>query len=248
MPTDDLTPEQWEDLIAAHHSCDERCFHRHHTDPPTDDPISTGIALFECGLGGRAGSVHPELVSLTLWGQARDDLGLRGASTEELTTKDWDALAKRYNELLEEWRFDQATADVLRRAKEQTDRALREEQRRQAAARRRAEPKVDRRAPNHPTRVDVDPAAWSVVKERALHDGRKVAEVVGQLLVVPQGPFRAHSGARPERRFARVFVDHLDWVVLRVIAAQESVTVTRLIGVIVEREAKRLGWTPAGER
>ena len=54
MPTEDLTPEQWEDLIATDHSCDERCYARHHTDhlEPTldDDSLPTGIALLECGL------------------------------------------------------------------------------------------------------------------------------------------------------------------------------------------------------
>jgi hypothetical protein len=250
MPTDDLTPEQWEDLVATDHCCDERCYTRHHTDhlePVLEDhPLLTGFALSECGPAGRAGSVHPELLMHTLWGLATDAVGLKGA--EDWTTADLAKVGAKYTELLEEWEFDMATRDVLRRAEESTARAVRQEQRRQEFARRRAMPRTDRRSPNKPARVDVNPEAWAVVKEHALQRGRKVAEVVGDLLVEPPGPFHSHSGARPERRFARVFIGHLDWVVLRVIAAQERVTVTRLIGVIVEHEAKRLGWTPAVDR
>jgi hypothetical protein len=47
---------------------------------------------------------------------------------------------------------------------------------------------------------------------------------------------------RPERRFARVFVGTADWIILRVIAAEQGLPVARLAGIIVEREAKRLGW------
>jgi hypothetical protein len=201
------------------------------------------LALFECGLPGRAGSVEPELLMHTLWRQAREALGL--PAERDMPSADLARVGAKYTELLEEWKFDMATRDVLRRAEEATAKAVQQEQRRQELARRRAMPRADRRAPNKPVRVDVDPEAWDVVKRRALEDGRKVAEVVGELVTQPPGPFPFQPGARPQRRFARLFIRHLDWVVLRVVAAQECVTVTRLIGVIVELEAKRLGWKPA---
>ena len=250
MPTEDLTPEEWEDLIATDHSCDERCLTRHHTDhlepAPDYDSLPTVLALFECGLPGRAGSVEPELLMHTLWGQSLEALGLR--AERDMRSADLARVGAKYTELLEEWKFDMATRDVLRRAEEATAKAVQQEQRRQELARRRAMPRADRRAPNKPVRVDVDPEAWDVVKRRALQDGRKVAEAIGELVTQPPGPFPVHPGARPQRRFARLFIRHLDWVILRVIAAQESVTVTRLIGVIVEHEAKRLGWKRAVER
>jgi hypothetical protein len=52
---------------------------------------------------------------------------------------------------------------------------------------------------------------------------------------------------RPQRRFARLFIDDDNWTHLRQRAAQHHMSVARLIGLIVEDEARELGWRPSGE-
>jgi hypothetical protein len=222
MPARDLSPDEWEDLVDSDHCCDERCTGARHVDASvdaSDDPLATALALLECGLGGSDGNFNGAAITSMLWRQARELVGLptRSPDKGELAI-----IGAKYDELLEEWLADLRTRDVLRRAQEATARAVR----------------VDRRSPNRPTRVEVDPEAWDLVKRDAIANGRRVAEAVGTL----------HSAARPLRRFARLFIDDAQWLTLRVIAADSGVTVSRLIGVIVEREATRLGWTPGGDR
>jgi hypothetical protein len=106
------------------------------------------------------------MLASTLWGHAMAAVGLDDG--EELTSADLARIGARYRELLAEWEFDMATRDALRRAEEATAKAVRQEQRRQEFARRRAMPRADRRAPNKPVRIDVDPEVWEVVKRRAL--------------------------------------------------------------------------------
>jgi hypothetical protein len=51
MPTNDLTTEQWEDLIDSGHSCDETCAEGRHSRSSTeaeDDELSTALAPFGC--------------------------------------------------------------------------------------------------------------------------------------------------------------------------------------------------------
>lgn len=249
MPSKDLTPEEYEDLVESGHSCDETCADGDHSRSWTetlDGDLSTALARFACGPVGTSGYLDPELVSRQLWREAQRSLGVpRGLVNDPAVLQ---AIGERYNELLGAWLEERRAQDVLVRAQEATDRAVREAERMKERARRRTLPKRDRRSPNRATKVDVDPEAWAVVKRQAVADGRKLAEVIGSLLAADQPALRGHRSARPERRFARLFVDDARWTELRLIAVTQGVTVARLVGLTVEREAKRLGWTPAVER
>jgi hypothetical protein len=122
---------------------------------------------------------------------------------------------------------------VLRRAE-----AIRNRQRRALKRDYATEP---RRA-NHPVKVEVDPAAWNAVKRGAFFDrrpmGAKVAELVDRAVqdrVIPRrSPVRT-----PERRFARLFVDPETWAAFRALALDAQLSAGRLVGLLVEREARR---------
>lgn len=250
MASKDLTPEQWEDLVESDHSCDESCAGGDHSRSWTEQPpdeLTTALALFECGRAGRFGSTDPTYAPSLLWRHAKEVLGLTSADLKDNALA-LESVSIKYRELLQAWDDELRACDVIRRAQEETERVVRRETRRQLAALRRAEPREDVRSPNRTTRVDVDPAAWEVVKRKAILDGRKVAEAVGDLLTKPILPKRSHTSARVARRHARLFIDDDQWTEVRATAVTRGVTVARLIGVIVEREAKRLGWTPESSR
>ena len=107
----------------------------------------------------------------------------------------------------------------------------------------------EERTPNRPTHVDVDPQAWATVKQRSFERGLLVASAVAELVVraVDEGVTPQRNPQRPRstaRRFARVFVDDETWGAFRARAVEADVTVARLVGLIVEAEARRLGWRP----
>ncbi len=98
------------------------------------------------------------------------------------------------------------------------------------------------RRPNHPVKIDVDPAAWATVKRAAYWErlamGDKVAQLVARAVqdrVVP----RRSPARTPQRRFARLFVDAETWAAFRALALDAHVSAGRLVGLLVEREAKR---------
>jgi len=101
---------------------------------------------------------------------------------------------------------------------------------------------TERRRPNHPVKIDVDAAAWATVKGAAYWErlamGDKVAQLVDRAVqdrVVP----RRSPARTPERRFARLFVDEETWAAFRALALDADVSAGRLVGLLVEREAKR---------
>jgi len=247
VPTnDDLTPEQWEDLIDSDHACDERCFHGHHDDHLRQDVdvYDHRLALEECGLDGNAGTIDPRDVTRILWRRATEFAGCEPGwdhDTETLLR-----VGRIYNELVAQWREEFHARFMLQRAIQDTERAVREYNRLGSATLKRAEPRIDRRSPNRPTRVDVDPRAWQAVKSYAIVEERKVADVVGELLTRPL-PEPTDEVVVPQRRFARLFIDDERWKELRTEAVSRSMIISRLIGVVVEHEAKQLGWT-AGAR
>ncbi|HEY7136061.1 MAG TPA: hypothetical protein VIB48_13435 [Acidimicrobiia bacterium] len=122
---------------------------------------------------------------------------------------------------------------VLRRAEAIRNRRRRALERDYATEPRRA---------NHPVKVEVDPGAWNAVKRGAYFDrrpmGAKVAELIDRAVqdrVIPRrSPVRT-----PERRFARLFVEAGTWAGFRVLALDARVSAGRLVGLLVEREAKR---------
>lgn len=105
------------------------------------------------------------------------------------------------------------------------------------------------RTPNRPTHVEVDPDAWSVMKQRAFERGVLVGNAVAELVertaehgfTGQRNPQQARSAAR---RFSRLFVDDETWCAFRARAVEAGVTVARLVGLVVEAEARRVGWRP----
>jgi len=110
----------------------------------------------------------------------------------------------------------------------------------------------ERRFQNRPAHVDVDPSAWAAVKRDAIRRREPVGAHVGQLVVqfTDAGAPPPHSSVRTaEHRFARLTVDDDHWATFRGIAVDARVTTARLVGLVVEAEAVRLGWrAPGGAR
>jgi len=100
------------------------------------------------------------------------------------------------------------------------------------------------RSPNRPTHVEVDPQAWAVVKREALRRGLTVAGYVGDLVAAASvSALAANPGsedARPELRFARLFIADEQWHAFRAHCDETGVTATRGVGLVVEREAHRI--------
>jgi hypothetical protein len=100
----------------------------------------------------------------------------------------------------------------------------------------------ENRRPNRPVHVDVNPAAWDVVKRNAFRHRRTIGDAVGELVlrsvqdgVIPRR--RPHQTSTP--RFARLFVDEETWAQFRALAVDAHVSIGRLVGMLVEREARR---------
>ncbi len=110
----------------------------------------------------------------------------------------------------------------------------------------------EHRNQNRPAHVDVDPGAWATVKREAVQQRETVGAMVGGLVVqfTDAGVAPSHSSVRTaEHRFARLCVDDERWATLRGIAIDSHVSAARLVGLVVEAEAVRLGWrTPRGPR
>lgn len=121
------------------------------------------------------------------------------------------------------------------------------------------------RSPNRPTHVEVADDAWRVVKAAALEAQLTVSEAVGRLVAaaaesgVPAEPavfgspgsaegVRERLAGRRAARFARLFVDDDTWGRFRGTAVDAAVSTARAVGLVVEAEARRLGWSqPDGQ-
>jgi hypothetical protein len=107
-----------------------------------------------------------------------------------------------------------------------------------------------RRTPNRPTHVEVDPGAWAVVKRDAAARGLTVAAAVGALATdaVTSGiPGHERAGGdqvgRRAQRYARLFIDDDTWTAFRAAAVDAAVSTARAVGLVVEAEARTLGWS-----
>lgn len=105
------------------------------------------------------------------------------------------------------------------------------------------------RTPNRPTHVEVEPEAWSVVKQRAFERGLLVGTAVAELVErTAEHGFTGQRNPQQPRsathRFARLFVDDETWRAFRARAVEAEVTVARLVGLVVEAEGHRVGWRP----
>ena len=105
------------------------------------------------------------------------------------------------------------------------------------------------RAENRPTRLAVDAGAWETLKGEAVRRRTSVGYLAGRLVV---DVVRHNALARVPaddrcvtQRFARLMrVDVETWTTFRSMAFDAHVTTTRMLGFVVEREARRLGWRP----
>ncbi len=153
-------------------------------------------------------------------------------------------LAQERYEALRRLRDAKEAAVVAERRAERADASLRRLQERVDAGGRYA---GQRRAPNRPTHVEVDDEAWSIVKRDAVARGLTVAAAAGALVAaavskgIPAGDMAV--GPRPQR-FARLFIDDGSWTAFRAAAVDAAVTTARAVGLVVEAEARRLGWSP----
>lgn len=108
-----------------------------------------------------------------------------------------------------------------------------------------------RRTPNRPTHVEVDGEAWSTVKRNAMARGVTVAAAAGALVtdavtsgIPPHDPLGGGAVVgRQAKRYARLFVDDDTWRAFRAAAVDAAVTTARAVGLVVEAEARRLGWS-----
>lgn len=126
-------------------------------------------------------------------------------------------------------------ADVIRRRIE----------RRQATLQRRAErgEKKENRWANRPVKVEVDAAAWEAVKREAVRRRRTIGFIVGGLVStsVQDGVLpRNRPQQMSVRRFTRLYVEDEAWSQFRVIALDAHVSIGRIVGMLVEREARLL--------
>jgi hypothetical protein len=156
--------------------------------------------------------------------------------------KEW---ARRYREQTERAVALAAARDEYEDAVYRAGLVKRRIQRHQEAIRRRAERKDgnENRRQNVPVHVEVDPAAWDAVKRDAVLQrwtvGAAVAELVARSVqdrVIPRR--RPHQSSA--QRFARLFVDAETWGQFRALAFDAHVSAGRLVGLLVEREARRL--------
>lgn len=109
------------------------------------------------------------------------------------------------------------------------------------------------RTPNRPTHVEVDGAAWAVVKRDATARGVTVAAAVGSLVAsavtngIPSGDKTGNgdqADGRKAQRYARLFVDDARWTAFRAAAIDATVSTARSVGLVVEADARKLGWSP----
>lgn len=113
-----------------------------------------------------------------------------------------------------------------------------------------------KRSPNRPVHVEVDAGAWAVVKSNAVRRRVAIAAAIGQLVAdsAERGLTPAHRAlcrpaqptarGRRAQRFARLFVNDDTWSAFRALAVDAHISTARLLGIVVEVEAHRLGWRP----
>lgn len=228
---------------------------KHPRDPALDVPV---------------GAVSPEEMLATLRAAATELFrrSARGSTAEEVRAWAQQAAAVRRRvvdlaDAYEQALLEEAAGVVLAR---RIERMTRPHAKRIETERRRAEGGMyvgEKRSPNRPTQVEVDPGAWMVVKAHAVRNRKALAAVVGKLVVQSfdrsLGSLVQESGEsrpappdsaprpRPERRFARLFVDDETWLRFRERAVEEELGVARFVGIVVEDEARVLGWRPSHE-
>jgi hypothetical protein len=103
-----------------------------------------------------------------------------------------------------------------------------------------------------PVHVEVDPSAWEHLRYELTREHRGFGYAVGALVRASIGRPRLVQGhvdldaAQPGRRagvYLRVSgVDDRTWSAFKAMAYTQCVTVARLVGILIEREATSVGW------
>jgi macrodomain Ter protein organizer (MatP/YcbG family) len=208
------------------------------------------LAVIEIDNSGSVGS------ALTLFEQAAATVAQRPAPPKAPTAEDMRVEAEAIRRQIAEATELADAAAMLRDAeleavalRRRLQRTISAEKHRLDRERRRAEGGLyagQSRADNRPTRVAVDVDAWEVLKGDAIRRRSSVGYLVAQLIAdavrhnkLPRIPADDHS-VTP--RFARlVRLDVENWTAFRSMALDARVTTTRMVGVLVEYEAHRLG-------
>jgi hypothetical protein len=197
--------------------------------------------------------------------QLEDDVALL-----ERRLRDREGPSARYLELLgQKRRLEAELAGLLRREAAlelDTDR----ERRRLAAEVKRLRRRADRgpsrgprsggRRATRSAHIEVDPAAWAVLKRSALERRQLLADVLTTLVTdevsrPPDGaaanPSRrrrrspGEGEANPQARVVRLSSDDDSWHRLRLAADAAGLPLGRYLGEIIEYEARRHGWRAA---
>lgn len=216
-----------------------------------DEQDAYRLAVIEIDNGGSVGS------ALALFEQAAAKVAQRTVPLREPGPDEMRAEAATIRRQVREARELAGAAAVLREAeleaaalRRRLERTIAAEQRRLDRERRRSEGGLyagQPRSDNRPTRLAVDAGAWEALKAEAIRRRSSVGYLAGKLVVdavrhnkLPR--VGEHRGAT--QRFARlVLVDAETWTAFRSMAFDAHVTTTRMVGVLVEREARQLGWT-----
>jgi hypothetical protein len=241
--------------------------------PPSTTPVEQyRLAVSGAGHGGIRGNLRNHDDPGELLRRAADlvDVGtfeshdpeavrLRAAEVRLAT-----AFALRLEESALELRDAEEEAALVRRRIQRSEKAYR--RRIDLEARRAAGGLYagQRRSPNRPIHVEVDDGAWATLKAKAARRGRALGEDVGDLVAAAADaglPPERSSERRTERalpthgttgrlgrrasRYARLFLpDDGTWPKFRARAVDASVSTARAVGLVVEHEARRLGWRP----
>ena len=195
--------------------------------------------------------------ALTLFERAAETVATRPETSQPLTAEEMRAEAEAIRRQTQEATELADAAAILRDAEldaaamqRRLQRSISAEKHRLDRERRRAAGGLyagQPRADNRPTRVAVDAEAWETLKGEAIRRRSTVGYLVGRLIAdavrhskLPRIP-ADDRGLTP--RFARlVRLDVDTWTTFRSMAFDAHVTTTRMVGVLVEHEAHRLGW------
>ncbi len=214
-------------------------------------PFHYRLAVIELDNGGSVGS------ALALFEQAAETVAQRTPVSPLVTPDAMRAEAAVVRRQIEEATALADAARALRDAeleaaalRRRLQRTIAAEERRLDRERRRAEGGLyagQSRAENRPTRLAVDPGAWAVLKGEAIRRRMAVGYLAGRLVndAVRHNklPRVAEDDRCATQRFARlVLVEPEVWTAFRSMAFDARVTTTRMVGVVVENEARRLGW------
>jgi hypothetical protein len=214
----------------------------------SSDRLLPNLHTIASELPGNAGnaSVDPLDLLMREAGQPTDDAANRRGAVEDL----WREL-ERIQELRDAAAELRVAEAAVARKQRQLERAQKARERAAEIERRRATGGLyanEKRSPNRPCHAEVAPAAWAAVKREAIRRQVPVGRYVGSLVADVAAHGLPHVAAAPQvgrtRRFTRLLaVDDDTWTAFRIRADEAGFTTALTLGLVVEVEARRLGWS-----